>query len=194
MTITQICSIEGCRKPCKARGYCRGHYARLLRHGDPLAGGLPKGAAQNALQDAINHSGDECFIWPFGKTAAGYPVVMLKSKLTYVHIHVCEAMHGPKPEGHYEAAHKCGNPNCCAPKHLRWATPHENALDKRAHGTMPRGQGHHWARLTDAQVDEIMELKGEASTVEVGKRFGVTQSTISAYWLGKLRAHQTGHH
>lgn len=30
------CSIDGCDKPVKARRLCTTHYARLLRHGDPL--------------------------------------------------------------------------------------------------------------------------------------------------------------
>lgn len=29
------CLIEGCEKKVRSRGYCVGHYARLLRNGDP---------------------------------------------------------------------------------------------------------------------------------------------------------------
>ena len=32
----RACLIEGCAKPYSARGYCRLHYMRLLKHGDPL--------------------------------------------------------------------------------------------------------------------------------------------------------------
>lgn len=32
------CSIEGCGKPAKNRGWCSAHYTRWRRHGDPLAG------------------------------------------------------------------------------------------------------------------------------------------------------------
>jgi len=194
MANPRICSIEGCGKTREGRGYCKAHYKRWSRHGDPLAGGLAKGAAQQALRDALNHGGDTCFLWPYATTAAGYPVVMLKNKFTYVHAHVCEMLHGQKPEGRYEVAHKCGNPTCCAPEHLRWATPHENALDKRGHGTMPRGERHAFAKLSDAEVDEIMALKGTASGSVIGRRYGVNGGTITAYWRGQLRAHQTRHH
>ena len=112
---------------------------------------------------------------------------MLKSVHTYVHVHVCKTAHGPKPDGH-EVAHGCGNPSCCAPKHLRWATPHDNLMDKRVHGTMPIGERHCHAKLTDAQFAEIMALKGVATARELATRYAVSDRTISAYWAGRLRA------
>lgn len=33
---TKLCSIEGCERPASSKGYCRLHYKRLWRHGDPL--------------------------------------------------------------------------------------------------------------------------------------------------------------
>lgn len=32
------CSIDQCDRVTTSRGWCRGHYSRWLRHGDPLAG------------------------------------------------------------------------------------------------------------------------------------------------------------
>lgn len=37
--IYQLCSVDGCTVPKSARGYCKLHYARWYRHGDPLGGG-----------------------------------------------------------------------------------------------------------------------------------------------------------
>lgn len=36
---TSYCSVEGCEDRCHGRGYCRVHYKRWQRHGDPLGGG-----------------------------------------------------------------------------------------------------------------------------------------------------------
>lgn len=33
------CSIADCKRPNHRRGYCTAHYWRLMKHGDPLAGG-----------------------------------------------------------------------------------------------------------------------------------------------------------
>lgn len=37
----RICSIDGCRKPLKARDLCAMHYLRLTIHGDPMLGARP---------------------------------------------------------------------------------------------------------------------------------------------------------
>lgn len=34
----RMCSVDGCAKPARNRGWCRGHYKRWQTHGDPLAG------------------------------------------------------------------------------------------------------------------------------------------------------------
>ncbi len=39
MATSRICSIDGCGKPVKARGWCKAHHLRFLRHGSPTAGG-----------------------------------------------------------------------------------------------------------------------------------------------------------
>lgn len=38
---TKKCSIDGCDKEVKARGWCAMHYMRFRRHGDPLASRTP---------------------------------------------------------------------------------------------------------------------------------------------------------
>src|SRR5690606_9617480 len=35
----RLCSIEGCNRPHRTRGWCDAHYTRWRKHGDPLAGG-----------------------------------------------------------------------------------------------------------------------------------------------------------
>jgi hypothetical protein len=37
--VVQPCAINGCGRPARTRGLCKAHYSRLLRLGDPLAGG-----------------------------------------------------------------------------------------------------------------------------------------------------------
>lgn len=58
-----------------------------------------------------------------------------------VHVLVCEAFHGPRPEGS-EVRHLNGNPADNRALNLVWGTRSENELDKVRHGT------HHLARKT----------------------------------------------
>lgn len=37
-----LCSIQGCNNNSNARGYCRSHYERWRKHGDPMAGRFNK--------------------------------------------------------------------------------------------------------------------------------------------------------
>lgn len=36
------CEVDGCGKKVMAKGWCSSHYKRWYRHGDPLAGGVPR--------------------------------------------------------------------------------------------------------------------------------------------------------
>lgn len=38
----RTCTIPGCGKPLNCRGYCKGHYYRWSRYGDPLASAAPR--------------------------------------------------------------------------------------------------------------------------------------------------------
>lgn len=40
--MTAICTIDGCSDPLLGRGWCRRHYSRWRRHGDPLGTAQPK--------------------------------------------------------------------------------------------------------------------------------------------------------
>ena len=82
---------------------------------------------------------DDCILWPFD-TFQGYPAVPVagKSGRTKVwgHRYVCEKANGPPPRQRSRmnhAAHDCGVKHCLNPRHLRWATPTDNAQDKVRH-------------------------------------------------------------
>lgn len=48
-----FCTIEGCTGPCVGRGYCRAHYKRWYKYGDPLT-------TKKAYRNAPICSVDEC--------------------------------------------------------------------------------------------------------------------------------------
>jgi len=62
-----------------------------------------------------------------------YPTVFIAKKTVYTHKLVCEAWHGPRPEG-MQCRHLDGDPLNCTPENLRWGTPKENSADTLRHG------------------------------------------------------------
>lgn len=57
-----------------------------------------------------------------------------------VHRLVCEAFHGPRPEGKQCVAHRDGDTENNRPHNVYWATYLENAADRDRHGTTAKGE------------------------------------------------------
>lgn len=98
----------------------------------------------------------------------------------YVHRLICEAFHGPCPEG-MECRHLDGNRTNNAASNLAWGTRRENHADKNAHGTQLVGAKNPMAKLTSNDVLVMRERrkKDGCSYKRIAKDFGV--STMTAY-------------
>lgn len=185
MAAKRLCSIEGCGKPHKARGWCRQHYERWKDHGDPKGGATAKGAALEWLEARVAYGGDDCLIWPFARRHKGYGVVRINGRAHGAHRWMCERRYGQPPAPEYEAAHSCGrgHEGCVNPRHLRWATSTENKADMLVHGTRRRGQQHGSAKLTEADIRRIRSLQGALTLAEIAAQFGVSPSAVSLIHL-----------
>jgi hypothetical protein len=191
------CSVDGCDKPHRARGFCGSHYQRFRRYGDPLLGGPELGLGLRFFQDVVLASNtDDCLFWPYGRAGRGYAVVGKK----YVHRLACEHIHGQPPTAKHEAAHSCGNGHlgCVNPRHLYWKTTKENHADKIIHGTMLRGEKILWAKLKTDDVLQIRALSGTMSQRELSDMFdvsrGAIRGVISGRNWGHLMEHSIAHH
>jgi hypothetical protein len=181
-----ICSIDGCNKPVRALGFCRAHHLRNWRYGNPLGGGEPRGNARKFIDDHVNYQGDDCLIWPFAKTPAGYGDVNYpKMRHMLAHRVMCVLAHGKPPSKIHQAAHSCGNGQngCVNPNHLYWATPQENIDDKKLHGTQPWGEQIHTAKLTFEQA-RIIKYTNESPYV-LAAIFNVSPATIMHIKAGR---------
>lgn len=182
------CSIPVCSKPRYSKGYCKAHYHRLWRYGDPLAGNTLEGAPMQFIHEVVVlHTGECCLTWPFGKNEKGYGNVWANGTTVRAHRYVCELVHGAPPTPEHEAAHSCGKGHeaCIAPGHLGWKTHKENMADKLIHGTHQCGERIGTAKLTEAIVREIISLRGTESQSKLGERFGVAQPTIAHIYAGR---------
>lgn len=189
MPSTKICSISGCGKTVLSRGWCPNHYSRWRKYGNPTGGkdGTRHGAPLEYLETVVlPYDGDECLMWPFSKGAYKYGYIYVNKKTTAVSREVCRRIHGEPPTPEHEAAHGCGRgaEGCVTPRHLRWATPVENAADKIAHGTKLLGSRIPYAKLKEDQVLTIMRERGTTSAINLGKRYNVTSNAIYRIWYG----------
>lgn len=95
------------------------------------------------------------------------------------------------------AMHACDNPNCVSlePGHLHWGTTAENVADMVAKGRQSQGASHAAAvrparraraKLTENDVSAIRAMRGQATQAEIGRKFGVSQSMVSAVLRGAV--------
>lgn len=116
------CSIEGCESPAHCRGWCRSHYMRWYRYGDPHL----KGPTSEDLfwrNVAVTPS---CWLWTgyiadtgYGQFASGH--TRLAHRISY------QLVVGPIPEG-LQIDHLCRVRHCVNPLHLEPVTQRENLL------------------------------------------------------------------
>lgn len=83
---------------------------------------------------------------PTPRRKNGYLCVSLvineRPTTVFVHRLVCTEFHGPQPTPAHQVAHYDGVITNNHKSNLRWATPQENADDKRRHGTILKGANH----------------------------------------------------
>lgn len=134
------CSVDGCDNPPNGkRGMCNSHYLKWYRYGDPnIRFAASPGETYQWLLDHMDYDGDGCLTWPFATGTDGRGMLSSHYQGTpQAHRVMTILTKGPPPSDIHEAAHSCGkgHEGCVHPKHLRWATPLENAADKIIHGT-----------------------------------------------------------
>lgn len=115
-----VCSIEGCGKKLKGRGYCHTHLTKFRRQGEITPKRTP--TREERFWEKVNISGqDECWIWSAHKDAKGYGKFGLggRSKgMGYAHRVAFELCVGEILPNH-AIDHLCYTPSCVNPRHLR---------------------------------------------------------------------------
>lgn len=179
-----ICREDDCDNPSRARGWCEMHYGRWRRMGEwtPNKGRTaPEAKTLTFLKSVVENPPNECVLWPFALSKAGYGRVQYQGDSVRAHRVSLMLFSGPPNDDSLYAAHTpviCHNRSCVNPKHLRWATPLENVRDKRKDGTQHRGTDVGIAKLNE---DQVLAIRASDETrSEMAKRYGVTRSTIAA--------------
>lgn len=110
-----------------------------------------------------------------------YPKVKMAGENVGLHRLVLETFVGPCPEG-MEACHNNGDKQDYKLSNLRWDTRTNNALDKRRHGTLLKGETHGMSKLTDNKVRVIRSMYADAEKTQkqLAEFFGIDRTNVSS--------------
>jgi len=182
------CSEPGCSTEAKLRGLCQRHYDRARYNGSievrPCAA---RNARRAFLLKHQKTSTDECVLWPYGLDSDGYGQMFWNGVSMTASRAMCLLAHGAPSPPNAEAAHRCGDPACINPNHIRWATPRENHADKRLHGTLAIGERHGRAKLTENDVRSIRTSRKSLS--DLARQYGVSAAAVRMAQSGKTWGH-----
>lgn len=125
----RTCSIEGCEKPAKCRGWCPTHYSRWQRHGDPLTVLREwTKTTEERFWSYVDKAGpDGCWLWTGTRKATGYGrfYVSPDRRDEAAHRFAYELLVGQIPDG-LHVDHLCRVTRCVNPDHLEPVTQQEN--------------------------------------------------------------------
>lgn len=123
----RICSVDECQSEQHLRGWCRKHYERWRRHGDPLKFIRASTPEESFEKYAKWHNG--CFLWLGPDSGTGYGKISVNGKILSTHRYAWEKVNGPIPEG-MQVDHVCHNRGCLNINHLRLATIQQNQFNR----------------------------------------------------------------
>lgn len=165
------------------------------------------------LFNHVRVTDDGCWEWA-GTRRKGYGRLSIAGRNYSIHRLIYEDVVGPIPAGQI-VMHRCDNPPCCRPDHLKAGTQAENLADMRKKGRANRapaepkpiraprlpakkkepvgqalGSRHGNSKLSEDAVREIRtSVEAGVSQADLARKYGVHQSQISRALNGKLWAH-----
>jgi hypothetical protein len=158
-------------------------HGRRAGAGEPLA----------FIRAHVDHAGEGCLIWPFGRYANGYCAIVYEGVQTFAHRVMCRLAHGEPAFENLEASHTCdrGHEGCLNPRHLVWETHTENH-SRRIGRACPRLKGHRSGSPTKLDDDKVRAIRADQRRYrEIAAEYGVSLSTIKHIraglrWKGAL--------
>lgn len=124
----RLCTIEGCSKRHEAKGLCPMHRRRLRVSGTTDAPHIP--TVEERFWKKVDKTAS-CWNWTAAKNYLGYGSFSTgTSQSCQAHRYSYELAKGPIPEG-LVIDHKCHNPSCVNPDHLRAVTQKQNMEHRR---------------------------------------------------------------
>jgi hypothetical protein len=121
---------------------------------------------------------EECWEWQACRKAEGYGRIVVAGHVRGAHrVSWIIANAAPIPENML-VMHRCDNPPCVNPAHLRLGTDIDNANDMLSKGRdrRPIGTESPLARVTEQDVRAIRESK--LSSIKIAPRYGISATQV----------------
>ena len=193
----KTCSADDCQREVRARGLCTKHYQRARAHGTPEATNRSHAPLLERLWRRIDvREPNDCWPWTGSTVRGGYGSIQLGgagSKGSVAHRALWIELNGPIPDG-LVLMHRCDNPPCCNPRHLRLGTPKENTLDMMTKGRrvtcVLNGENNGKSKLTAEKVRYIRANATRGWTA-LSNELGLDYTTVRMAGLGKSWRHVT---
>lgn len=145
-----------------------------------------------------------CWEWTAHRRGLGYGEMWVNGRNVVTHRFSFALANGPIPAGLF-VCHRCDNPPCVNPDHLFLGTHDDNMADRSAKGrqakgdrqgarlhpeTVVRGEAHHSAKLSEADVLAIRarSLSGE-TMLKLSKEYRVDHATVRRIVTGHTWKH-----
>lgn len=188
----KICSIDGCKRKYRSKGYCEIHYARYIKHGNCFDKSLGKRGEESIAERIerfsipIPESG--CIIWIGSINPRGYGTINIKDKTLRIHRYIYEMTNGPIPKGLF-VCHKCDVPSCINPHHLYAGTAKQNAHDRDSRGraNTPKGTDYQHSKFTEEIVLQIRN--SSESNQSLAEKYGASRAAIRKVRIGESWKH-----
>ncbi len=124
--------------------------------------------------------GGACWFWSGARHHSGYGSFRFDGRPQSAHRVAWQMFRGPIPDGMH-VLHRCDNRRCVNFDHLFLGTNADNVADREAKGrnVVKRGDEHGSAKLSAADVREILGRTGRQNQYDTAEDFGVSQALIS---------------
>ena len=156
----KICVIEGCDKPSNARGWCKTHYGRWIRHGDPVNGFAKKPSPEERFWAKVSKDPNHpkgCWLWTGYTFCEGYGQFALNGGAKVTHRYSYELANNVTLAKHDQIHHTCANRGCVNPKHLQHVSARENMAEMQQ-------RTYYLARIKELE-NQVWELGGAPRAV-----------------------------
>lgn len=138
----------------------------------------------------LSRNSKGCVLWSRALSRDGYGNYKITNQREIAHRLSYKVFKGSIPIGDC-VLHRCDNPACINPDHLFLGTRDINNKDRMMKGRSALGEQSGRAKLTEKQVQQIYALyhTRKYTTIQLGKRFGVSTHQISMIGLKQTWRH-----